>query len=219
MTAPRLTASSLWRAEPCPASVVLPAEEGKKRKDAEDGNRAHAELAKNPPPGSIAEAAFAYNVLTGTARYIGSNIGREYGVLERGEIPGTLDCLTVQEDHVLVDDYKTGHGYLVPPLPGNPQLQHNSLCAALVHDKPKAIAQIIKLKTGEVEDAVYDLFDFAAISERLRRVWERAELAAGNLGSGALPRDLIGLGLLAEGEHCWLCKCKRVCPLKSRSAA
>jgi hypothetical protein len=66
VTAPRLTASSLWRAEPCPASVVLPAEEGRKRKDAEDGNRAHAELwRKSPPPGSIAEVAFAYNVLTG----------------------------------------------------------------------------------------------------------------------------------------------------------
>jgi hypothetical protein len=218
VTAPRLTASSLWRAEPCPASAVLPAEK-REYKDAKAGQRAHAALEAAPPPGSFSEVAFAYNVLSGEAREVGRNIGRAYGKLERGEIPGTLDLLTVQPDHVLVDDYKSGHGYLVPPLPGNVQLQHNALCAATVYEKPKAIVQIIYLKTGEVKDAAFDVFDFAAIGERLRRIWDRAELAAANLGSGALPRDLIGLGLLAEGEWCWRCECKRVCPLKSRSAA
>lgn len=219
MSEPRLTASCLWRAEPCPASVVLPAEKRPRRKDAEDGVRAHAALAASPPPGSFAEVAFAYNVLTGEARQIGLNIGRDYGELAKGEIPGTADLVTVQPDHVLVDDYKSGHGYLVPPLPGNPQLQHNSLCAALVHDKLKAIAQIIYLKTGEVKDAAYDVFDFAAISERLRRIWDRAELAAGHQKNLATPRDLYLLGLVNEGDHCWRCEARKACPLKSRSAA
>lgn len=214
----RLTASSLWRAEPCPASAVLPAVR-REYKDAQDGTRAHAALEAAPPPGSFAEVAFAYNVLSGEAREVGRSIGRNYGVLAEGEIPGTADLVTVQPDHVLVDDYKSGVGYLVPPLPGNPQLQHNSMCAALVYDKPRAIAQLVYLKTGEVKDAAYDCFDFAAISLRLRTIWERCRMAADAFGERAQPQELVALGLVNPGDHCWRCEAKKGCPIKGRRAA
>lgn len=217
MTNPRLTASALWRAEPCPASVVLPAIR-REYKDAEAGRRAHAALEASPPPGSFAEVAFAYNVLSGEAREIGRSIGREYGELAVGEIPGTLDLLTVQPDHVLVDDWKSGVGYLVPPLPGNPQLQHNCLCAATVYDKPKAIAQIVYLKTGEVKDAAYDCFDLAAIGVRLRTIWENARYARELLEVQGVS-ELMALNMVREGPHCWRCEARAACPIKGKKAA
>lgn len=206
MTAPRLTASSLWRAEACPASVVLPSGD-EQHGDAREGNRKHAELESLAPPGSIPEAAFAYNVLSGEARFIGSGRDRDYGPCSEGEIPGTTDLLTIQDDHLLIDDYKTGHGY-AEQLAGvadkpkdNLQLQHNSLAAAIVHKKPRVIAQVIYTKTGEVKDAEFDEFDFVAIRNRLRTIWE-------------LTKDKHLL--VQEGAHCWRCPAKKACPLKKR---
>lgn len=224
MTSPRLTASGLWRANECPASAVLPAIP-RRYKDADDGQDEHKRLEQAAPLGSVPEAKFAFNVLSCEARFIGQGSDRDYGPLANGEIPGTADVLFVRDDHLLMQDYKTGTGY-AERLAGvfdkpkeNLQFGHNALCASLVHDKPKVFFEALYTKTGEVKDAAFDVFDFAAIGERLRRIWDRAELAAANMGSGALPRDLIGLGLVAEGEWCWRCECKRVCPLKSRSAA
>lgn len=221
MTQARLTASALWRAEPCPASVVLPAER-REYKDAKDGTRIHADHEAAPPPGAAAEVAFAYNVLSGEAREVGRSIGRNYGQLAREEIPGTTDRMYVMDDHVLVEDLKSGNGY-AEQLAGvfdkpedNAQLQHNSLCAALVYDKPLALTQVIYLKTGEVKDAKFDAFDFAAIRIRLRAIWERSTQAAALLDMGAEPPSLVGLGLVNEGPHCWRCTAEKACPLKSK---
>lgn len=224
MTGPRLTASGLWRAEGCPASAVLPATPGR-YKDAADGQDEHRRLELAAPIGSTPEAKFAFNVFSGEARFIGQGSDREYGPLADGEIPGTADVLFVRDDHVLMQDYKTGHGY-AEQLAGvfdkpkeNLQFGHNALCAASFHEKPKVYFEALYTKTGEVKDAEFDCFDFGAIAVRLRKIWQRCAEAAALTGTGATPQDLHVLGFVKDGPHCWRCEAKKGCPIKGRRAA
>lgn len=207
---PRLTASGLWRIEACPASAVLPHKE-KKYRDAQRGAREHEALEASAPPGSTPEAAFAFNVLSGSARYLGSGIKREYGELTDGEIPTTLDLLQIEPDHLFITEYKTGVGYMQAAPPINPQIQCQAIAAATYHKKDRAIVQLIYTKTGEVKDAEFDALDFAAIHERLLSIRSRVRAAEAAL---ALNGDLISAGLIAEGPHCWRCPAEKACPLK-----
>lgn len=208
-----LSASSLWRVAACPASVVLP-QVRKAYADAEAGTRAHAALEATPPPGSFPEVAYAYDVLTERAREVGRSIGRNYGELADSEIPGTADLVTVQPDHVLVEDWKSGIGYRVSPPASNLQLMHNGMCAALVQGKPRAIVQIVYLKSGEVLDAEWDIFDFPAIKARLRDIWTRVQQARAAWAEG--PKALVATDLIADGEwQCWRCPAVKACPLKT----
>lgn len=197
MPAPKLTASNLWRAAECPASVTLPWAR-KEYADAARGQKEHARLEANPPPGSIPEVAFAFNVLSGRAREVGRSIGREYGELAEGEIPGTTDLITPEQDHLLVTDFKTGAGFRVKHPTENLQLQHNAICAMAVYGKPRAILQIIFTRTGEVLDAELDIFDVAEVRERLRAIWEACRE----------PEPAVN-----PGEYqCWRCPAMKACP-------
>lgn len=210
----KLSASSLWRVEKCAASAVLPHDEKPRvYRDQERGQREHKAAEQSPPFGAIPEVAFAFNVLSGRAREVGRSIGRDYGKLEEGEIPGTTDRLYVQEDHVLVEDIKTGVGYMQAEPAINPQLQHNALSAALVYGKPRAIVQLVYTKTGEVKDAEFDALDFAAIHERLLGIWGRCD-AAWRFPSSRL----VELGLLVRDDkvQCWRCPAKKHCPLQEK---
>ncbi len=200
---PQLSASSLWRADLCPAFAVLPHKK-EHYADAAAGTAAHAELEKAPPAGGIAEVAFAYDVLSGSAREVGRSIGREYGALADSEIPGTTDVLMVQEDHVLLQDYKSGNGY-AEQLAGvyntparNLQLQHNALSAALVYGKPRAVVEVVYLKSGEVKDCEMDAFDLEAIRSRLLAIWTRTQ---------ENPQPVRN-----DGVQCWRCPAKKACP-------
>jgi hypothetical protein len=127
----------------------------------------------------------------------------------------------VQPDHVLGTEYKSAHAY-AERLAGvydkpkeNLQIQHNALSSCTVYGKPKAIWEVVYLATGEVKDAGFDVFDFAAIGERLARIWGRCEQAAESLAVDAHgARGLVDLGYVNEGPHCWRCEAKRACPLK-----
>lgn len=210
MRAKGLTASSLWRAEECPSSAVLPAVE-KQYRDSKRGREEHAKLRAATPPGSLGEAAFTYNVASGESRFLGQDIDRNYGELTDGEIPGSLDVLDVLEDHVLITDWKSGVGYRQAPPAVNLQLQHNAIAAATYHKKDRAIVQLVYTRTGEVKDAEFDALDFAAIHDRLYGIWSRVRAAQAAL---ALNGDLISAGLITEGDCCWRCPAEAACPLK-----
>jgi hypothetical protein len=207
---PRLSASSLWRAEKCPASTVLPPARFA-HADGESGRKDHGKLEWTAPEGSIPEAAFAYDAEKGTARYLGSRLGRNYGQLGQNEIPGTADLVTVESDLVRIRDYKTGHGFMVAPPKENAQLGHNALCAALVHGKPEAIVEVEYTATGEVKDARLDDFDLLGIAARMRQVWRDACRSAALVEEGKQP-------FIVEGEHCWRCECYARCPAKTSLA-
>jgi len=213
----RLSASNLWRAALCPGSVVLP-QEKRVYADAERGAREHKALEASPPPGSHAEVAFALNVLSGTSREVGRGIGRNYGKLAHGEIPGTADLVTVCNDHVLVTDYKTGVGYLQAEPAQNLQLKHNGIAAAAVFGKPRAVVQLVYTKTGEVKDAAFDAFDFQDIKDELRGIWEQVNAAAILLQLENADA-LLGSGLVNISDACWRCPAKKACPAQGKTHA
>lgn len=194
----RLSGSSLWRAEYCPASVVLPATE-ERHDDQDRGVAHHAMLEEKAPEGSLVEVAFAYDVESETAREIGRCIGRNYGALGPTEIPGATDLVTLGADHLVVTDYKTGVGYMVAHPSVNLQLQFYALCACLVYGKTSAIVEVQYEDTGEVAHAEFDAFAFIEIKARIRAIWEATRAAS--------PR-------VVEGEHCWRCPAAARCPAK-----
>ena len=206
----RLTASNLWRSEICPASAVLP--EGPKRKyaDAEAGKAEHAIAEHAPPAGAEAEVAFALNVLSGEARRLDVK-NREYGELAEGEIAGTADRVFVRPDHVLIQDLKTGVGYLQAEPQVNPQLIHHALSAVTVYGKRMALVQLLYTKTGLVKDGVFDAFDFPEMLARLRSIWEMVKAAR-----TSPPEELIQYVVPDTQVQCWRCPCKARCPIYAK---
>lgn len=203
----RLSASGLWRAKKCPASTVLPAVR-RVHADAIAGTEAHAVLEKSPPPGGLAEVAFALDPETGKAREIGRGIGRGYyeaGLLDT-EIPGTAD-LIIPGEPVVVRDYKTGHGYMVSAPRDNLQLGHNAVCASRVFGASEAVIEVEHTQTGEVESVLLDSMDLSERAAEIREVWREAYRARAALARGDTPR-------IVEGDHCWRCEAFAHCPAK-----
>lgn len=211
----RLTASSLWRRELCPASAVLPESPRRKYADAEHGKAEHAKAEAAPPPGAEAEVAYALNVLSGQARRLEVK-SRDYGKLAEGEIAGTADRVYVRDDHVLIEDLKSGVGYMQAEPKVNLQLIHNGLSAAIANGKDRAIVQLIYLQTGEVKDAEFDLFDFKPLLWRMWSVWDLVTQAERMLADGMTPQEIADWGYVKISDACWRCECVKACPLKSK---
>lgn len=191
-----LTASSLSRAEKCPASASLP-RVGQIHADAEAGTAEHAIAEANPLPGERREVAYSLNVVTGRARFLGQGIARKYDVDWSAEIPGTTDSERIELDRVVITDDKTGFGYMVARAAVNLQLAHNAICAADLHGKDGARVVINRTATGRQDVADLDAFDLAAARERIRSIWTEATKPS--------PR-------VVAGDHCWRCECLPACP-------
>lgn len=198
-----MSASNLWRREKCPASASLP-RVASLYADAEAGTEEHAEIATDPEPGERREVAYALNVFTGKAREIGQNIGRHYGELANGEIPGTADSVRFdppgngEAGRVVIRDDKTGFGYMVEPDPAkNLQLLHNAVAAADVRGVDLAWVSVRYTALGTEKGAALDAFDLAAARQRIRAIYDEA--------SKPDPR-------VVTGTHCWRCECISNCP-------
>ena len=109
----RLTASSLRSVELCPARASLPRTETT-HADATAGTEEHSKReASEARPGYRSEVPLALNVLTGEARELPPQEHRAYPTLEgEGWIYGTEDTVAVEELQVIVEDFKSGYGYI-----------------------------------------------------------------------------------------------------------
>lgn len=200
------SASGLWRNEPCPASAVLPAS-ARVHADAQEGQLAHAKLEELAPAGSKAEVAFAYDPETGIGRELGQSLQRDYSGAKASEIPGTSDLVTVEKDLVRIRDYKTGHGYMVAEPKKNLQLLHNALSACSAYGKDKAVLEVEKTATGDVQAVTLDAFDLTLARYRIRSIWAAVVEAEKQQAAGKQLR-------VVEGDHCWRCECYARCPAK-----
>lgn len=192
-----LSASSLWRAEKCPASASLP-RVGELHADAAAGTDAHAEHEAACPPDEMAEVAFAWNPELGRARHLGQGLDRAYPVDWNTEIPGTVDrAKRAPVDGVAeVRDFKSGFGYMVAPAAENLQLAHNALCVADVQCAD-SVRVALDRPDANGKPIVLDAFDLASARERIKKIWLRVKQP--------IPE-------VVTGEHCWRCECIRSCP-------
>lgn len=156
------------------------------------------------------EAAFAVNVKTRTSRFIGINIGREYGKLEKYEIPCTLDVDGVKDNRPWVRDWKFGVSAS--------WMQLMVQCMALAYDDPEnplsevdAGFTFIDGDSGGSEyheDArIVSLEEIDEAADRLLRAWDKVEKMVDQLDMGAtLPT--------VEGSWCTYCGAFAQCPAK-----
>lgn len=233
---PRATASALERVFECPASVVLPqittTSEWAARGTTIHGFARNI-IAGVPYPDAIAqvepewqeicravdfsrlgadlravraEAAYAWNVHTRTARFLGLNIGREYEV-ERGEIPGTNDIEGVRLDGVpVVIDIKTGQRVTV--CRDNPQMMFHALMARSRTGAEEVQARILYIAPdGSVspDTWVFDSFDLDAFADDLEKVENAIDQAEAQLAEK-------GTVTVHTGDWCKHCPAMQVCP-------
>jgi hypothetical protein len=159
------------------------------------------------------EVAMAYDALNDRARIIGYDVGRNYGELADGEIPGSLDVLGVTDDGegVVLGDYKSGR-VPVPPPKKNWQLKIGAVAAARRFQARYAIVQIIHTRKGMKpwsETARLDAFDLDEAAEQLRDLVLRRK----QLVKSYLQRGFAGLGdSLVRGDECRYCPSAPFCP-------
>lgn len=163
--------------------------------------------------GYATEAAYAWNVDTGAARYLGHHLGREYDTTPE-EFAGAADFASA-DDHgrIIVVDLKCGHG-AVPPPDRNMQIRFLAYAMSLVTGADEATVGLI-LAPEDAEPrwqwAELGPFDLALVGEELRDIARRVRGARDAVTKGQLPS-------LVVGEHCRYCKGRWTCPAQTAMA-
>jgi hypothetical protein len=160
------------------------------------------------------ELSVAYHPESGTARILGTGLGRAYdgaGVRD-DEIPATLDVAGEADDGAtaVYRDYKSGWGSITPTR-HNWQMLGGSLALARAIGADRADAQLVYLRDRRPvrrDPAILEPVDLLEIEHTLRARWRkllpiRREVAAG----GPLPPT-------HEGSWCRYCPSFRHCPAK-----
>lgn len=162
------------------------------------------------------EVAMAYDALEDRARVIGYDIGRNYGELADGEIPGTIDILGLTEDGdgVAVGDYKSGR-LPVPPPKQNWQLKIAAVAAARRWNRRYAALTIVHTPEGSKPWTEYGRLDAFEIEEAAEQLREKV-LARRDLAKAFLQRGWAGLGdSLVRGPECRYCPSFAFCPAQT----
>lgn len=156
----------------------------------------------------LAEVSFAFDVVTGKARVLGQNLGRDYSAATETEVVCTVDIVGLTADAVVVPDFKSGHAYLDPLQMW--QLKIISLAAARAYDRPRAVSGAILLRddgTNYFKRVEFDELDLDLFEIGLRRMAARVVDARAAYERG---ERLVTV----EGEHCRYCPAFDYCPSK-----
>lgn len=223
------TASKLALADECPPSFALP-QMRETHETAVEGNDLHdvlkrwssdgewpaspehhkwleavAEVVDDRFDGALAEAAYAYDVTTGSGRLLGYDLGRNYGQTDT-EFAGAADYVVDAGDVVEVWDLKTG---LTPqePLEHHAQMKGLACAAGTFHGKPVRTMLLIAPRDGQkpriVAGPTYGAFDLLELGEWLRGIAER--LAAAERATATYKRFSVG-------KWCGTCPARLHCP-------
>jgi hypothetical protein len=228
----RISGSALPRVVKCPASAALP-QAHTTSEAAERGTIIHRFITdvivlganaalKNVPKAyqsecdaidlgwldreaSESEAAFVYDTATDTARYVGNDLGRNYGELKPTEIPMALDILE-RGAVPTVTDIKTGSR--VDPVADNWQIRAQALAVTREQDVRSVIGQIAYLQedgSWEFDRVEWDVLDLDGFASDLATAVHHATVAAEALTIGLVPD-------VSAGEHCRYCPAAPACP-------
>ena len=229
------TASKIERVLACAASHALPQTYDAPSVYAAAGNARHEALAEHlvsgststapevaawvesvaeaaePLKGSRVEVALAYDVLWGSGRIIGENIGRAYGPVGLTEVVGSADYLHHDDGELWVVDLKTGRSEVTAPHE-NAQLLTLAVAArAALGMRGGARLSLLLAPDGSPprwRHADVTGGDLTRHEERLAGMAVAIEEARADVGAGRAPRHL------AQGEHCRYCPAKSACPAR-----
>lgn len=162
-----------------------------------------------------AEVAVAYSPSLREGRLIGYGLSREAAAAKRegDEIVGIVDVGGVAEEGVVVQDYKTGWGY-VERAEVNWQMRTYSLFMARTFLKTSAFHSVVRVRdNGDhyFDTAVMDELDLLSHEEEFLSLLRRREDVRQAVRAG-LPEAIPPLN---EGRHCRYCPAFAVCPAKS----
>lgn len=145
------------------------------------------------------EVALAYQPVTGEAKVLGSNIGRNYSGLSNSWLVGTADVLWVEGGVVHVLDIKTGSIGNVQSAAQNNQLAALALYAARAYGADSAVVHLAFADAHGVaiESATLDEFALDSVAGEL------AALVADVQRGDAKPQP---------GAHCRWCPARGACP-------
>jgi hypothetical protein len=115
-----------------------------------------------------AEPAYVYGFTPRgvIVRFLGIDIGRNYGELQFDEIPCSLDVVILQGQKAIVPDWKTGSPSNVEPAKTNTQLALGAVCVAQHHGCTEVEVQL-RYPDGFVDRHTYDAFDLLDIESQL----------------------------------------------------
>lgn len=133
---------------------------------------------------------------------------RDYSGAPEGAVVGTADAIAVEDDAVIVTDWKTGKSEIPHPAE-NYQLRFLGLVAARSFGKKTATVQIGAIRTDsslELRSHTLEAEDLDAVENELVRVARSVEAA----------RD--GQPVYREGSHCRYCPAIANCPAISGAA-
>ena len=158
------------------------------------------------------EAAFAVNVKTRSSRLIGINVGREYGKLEKYEIPCTLDADGMKADRAFVRDWKFGVS--------SNWWQLLIQCMAVAYDDPEnPLSEVdagFVFIDGETRGAEYredsrivSLEEIDDAADKMVAAWDRVESMDRAYANG----DDVD-PMTTEGSWCQYCGAFPHCPSK-----
>jgi hypothetical protein len=154
------------------------------------------------------EIPFAYNVITGEARWLPkTGTHRDYSSVTEWEIAGTIDLVGVGAVLVYIGDIKTGYADLGPPEKAA-QLLIAALAATRILSLDRAELQWVRVHDDDVYKprAFVDIFDLDVFAEKLSQ-W--AALLA-EISLTGEPES----HLRESEQHCKYCPSLPNCPLK-----
>lgn len=155
------------------------------------------------------ELRMSYQISTDTARIIPkTDNDRDYGDVADDEVPGTADVVIPGWYSFEVVDYKTGKHPVYAE--NNEQLTHLAMMTHMTV-APKArvcyvsIQQLKGHGKWKNSTAKLDIFDFEEHKEKLNAAYDKAKKYLDIVQDGGMPP-------VNEGDWCFFCPSKSVCP-------
>lgn len=153
----------------------------------------------------LTEPAYVLDPVAGTARMVGTNIGRKYPRVTDNETAGAADIVGIGGDVATCIDLKTGRRENVEPAETNAQLRTLALAVHKAHGAPKVRVVLAFPGAGGVatDEHTLDAYDLAA--------WE-GELAA-------LVQSIPTSKPNPSKKACQYCPAKAACPAMTEALA
>lgn len=156
----------------------------------------------------LVEPAYVYNVRDDSARFLGQNIGRDYGLLTDVEIPGTDDLVAVKEDSIAIADVKTGH--YIGDAADSWQLKALALAVSRHYGKDTVDATLIRLRDDGSwyysPTVTWTAFDLDGFASELQSLYLRIKRRAVQM------KEEGTVDVHPSDAACQFCPCVEACP-------